>query len=155
MEAVGTTVGVVSLIPQLLDLVQRVSTAISSFEDTPKSLATMSDDLNSLKLVLELINDKPVLQTDGVKYALAGLVKVAEETRRQVNDITDRTSDDAVPIHIQVIVVGLCEVSPQGSTNCVPAINSIVVNEVNQEVEKKLGTGLRIADIVKGKVPDG
>lgn len=91
MEFFGTAAAVASLVVESIDLVQRVSTALDSYKNITESLAPLLDDLFGVQLVLELVRDKPELQSSGVANAVSSLKKVAEETEIHARKIQVKT----------------------------------------------------------------
>ncbi|KAF4451549.1 hypothetical protein F53441_5506 [Fusarium austroafricanum] len=80
-----------------------------------------------------------------------------EHTNRMVTELT--TVKATLILQIQVAHVGLVvqnEQEKRKNPGCTHMLNSLVLHEVNQVVEQKLGKGqgLKIAEVLRGKNPD-
>ncbi|KAF7557989.1 hypothetical protein G7Z17_g229 [Cylindrodendrum hubeiense] len=167
-----------------LELVHRVSTAIDLQKTGNSKLETISDDLASVSHVIKLVEAQEELKTKGVLKAVTSIQKITVNVHKYVERVKEKSSTGSkarqityqfmkgpgewetlsvmmihltaakatLSLHIQMAHVGLTAVQGPATFNI---INIKVLGDVNQNVEKMLGRGLLIAEIIKNKQPDG
>ncbi|KAJ4266059.1 hypothetical protein NW762_004032 [Fusarium torreyae] len=125
-----------------------------------KAVANMLKHAKALDHHVERVKEKSSTGSSirRMAYQFMSGPEELECTNKMVEELTALKA--TLILQIQVAHVGLIvemDRERQNNSGCTHMLNSVVLNQVNQVVEQRLGKGkgLKIAEVLQGKKPDG
>lgn len=176
----GTITSVAGLISQAIGLIQQIQKARADVAGASELLTQHSGTLDSIASYLELVQEVEALQIAAVSELVEKVIVVGEKLKQHLNDVKARMSKSSstqsihalkfgdkdgedleevlrqldrarlkLTFHIQPVNVGITRSVRDGFVATMP-----IVRRTNQNVERVLHEGLRIANLPQNREAD-